>query len=67
MKKAIVVILTIYLSLVFFMPKKELVYTGLNTLSKQMVNFEIEKANDFWIFYWLYDYCFSADSTLLSA
>jgi hypothetical protein len=50
MKKAIVIILSIYLSLVFFMPKKELVYTGLNTLSKQMINFEIEKANDFWVF-----------------
>ena len=50
MKKAIVVIISIYLSLVFFMPKKELIYTGLNTLSKQMINFEIEEANDFWFF-----------------
>jgi hypothetical protein len=32
------------------MPKKELIYTGLNTLSKQMINFEVEEAKDFLIY-----------------
>jgi hypothetical protein len=40
----------VYLSLVFFMPKEQLIYTGLNSLSKELVNFEIEEMSDYGLY-----------------
>ncbi len=47
MKKFLTLIFSLYLATLLFAPKEELLYTGLNQLNKQKINFEIEDVSDY--------------------
>jgi len=49
-KKVIMIVISVYLSLIVFMPKEQLIYTLLNTASKDLINFEIEDMSDFGLY-----------------
>ena len=50
MKKILAVILTIYLSIIIFMPKEQILYTALNQANSQNINFKIDNPTDFGLF-----------------
>ena len=47
MKKILTVLLSVYVAIVLFLPKEQIVYTALNTLQKELVSFEIEDFSDY--------------------
>jgi len=49
-KKAILIFISLYISLVVFMPKEQILYTLLNQAQKQRVNFIIEDVSDYGIY-----------------
>jgi len=49
-KKILAVFISVYLSLIVFMPKEQILYTALNTLSKERVNFTIKDISDYGIY-----------------
>ncbi len=50
MKKILAIILTIYLSIIIFMPKEQIIYTALNQANSQNINFKIANPTDFGLF-----------------
>ncbi len=50
MKKIVTILLTIYISIIVFMPKEQIIYTILNQANSQNINFKIENPTDFGIF-----------------
>ena len=50
MKKFIVILLSFYLSALFFMPKEQLLFTALNQTSKENLNYKVEDLSDFGFF-----------------
>ena len=50
MKKFLVILLSFYLSIVFFMPKEQLLFTALNQTSKQNLNYRVEDLSDYGFF-----------------
>ncbi len=50
MKKVFIVLVTIYLSVIFFMPKEQLLFTMLNQTKNQNLNYKVENLSDFGLF-----------------
>jgi len=50
MKKTIMIVLSVYLSLIVFMPKEQILYTLLNSFQKQRVSFKIDEVKDYGLF-----------------
>lgn len=50
MKKILAVLLSIYISIIIFMPKKQILYTLLNQASQEKINFELKNLTDYGIF-----------------
>lgn len=63
MKKFLTLFLVIYLSIVFFMPKEELLYTVLNIAQKQKVQVSIKEQHDRGFYQSLEDLTISYDSS----
>jgi len=49
-KKYLIVFVSVFVGLVVFMPKQELIFTGLNTLTPQKIEVGIEDNTDMWIY-----------------
>jgi len=63
MKKFLTLFLVIYLSIIFFMPKEELLYTVLNIAQKQKLQLSIKEQKDMGFYQSLKELSFSHDSS----
>jgi len=63
MKKSLTLFLVIYLSFIFFMPKEELLYTGLNIAQKQKIQISIKEQKDLGFYQSLEELLLSYDSS----